>query len=187
MPLPLSGSATFSIVARQTDEQLSLNRHEITARFSSNYGILTKWNRSSSSRATAPGSSTWTIRGFGDSSKARIITPRRPPNGRRAMGWRSTLCRNPSLCSSIRRAPDCCAAGATSSTARNAAVKPPRSSPFGISAPPFAAEHRPAGNDDTSRSEIFSRYPCRKSTFSRYSGVGAHRAVGGPPRVAHHS
>jgi hypothetical protein len=35
-------------------------------------------------------------------------------------------------------------------------VKPPRSSPFGISAPPFAAEHRPAGNDDTSRSEIFS-------------------------------
>ena len=66
-------------------------------------GYWTWWNRSSSSRATAPGSSTWTSLGSVGWSREPIITPLPQRSGRPVMAWRSIRCPSRSWCFESRR------------------------------------------------------------------------------------
>ena len=107
---------------------------------SSIHGILTPWNRSSSSRATAPGSSTWRTPGS-------VVWSRDPTTDQPGLHRVAALLRSRDRSSFrvvrgalIRRAPASCGVGATSSIARSAVARRHRSCRCGTSAPPFTAE-----------------------------------------------
>src|SRR5579864_9119955 len=119
------------------DAKASQDRNTLLIFLPGSPGMMVGWNRSSSSRAIAPGSSTPSACGSGASSGAPMSAAiRRPQNGGRTSVSTSIPTRSPSWSCSTRRGAVCCDRGATPMTVRSAVGGQPLSCRSTKSEPP---------------------------------------------------